>query len=252
MRLQVIIIALITASFFSGCGNKITNPTQLTPVDISVTPLDNEEAELAALHLSGELVAPVGLYNKVKQELELIRSSWKDSIIFVNLEFVPFYKASALLMAADTIVFDSMLAGTYIAWDSLNSYYRLKQFKEIFTFNDKVYFQLNFTGRLNSFVLNRAYKDLPDLLGVGWITNRTGDYPLLVPFKTGNRIKYFFRHGYGDCPSGCLNSDVFYFTVERGQAIYHGSYSYEFPLVQPIPTWLDTFEMAFNKYHEVY
>jgi hypothetical protein len=28
---------------------------------------------------------------------------------------------------------------------------------------------------------------------------------------------YIFRHGYGDCPSGCINQDLYYFTVEDNE-----------------------------------
>ena len=56
-----------------SCDDKSLSPTIQKDPDFSLTPMENEEAELAALHLSGKLIAPLPLYEQIKEELELIR-----------------------------------------------------------------------------------------------------------------------------------------------------------------------------------
>ena len=57
-------------------------------------------------------------------------------------------------------------------------------------------------------------------------------------------FKYFFRDAWGDCPAGCIISDIYYLTSKQGQFEYKGSWSNQDEPDPPRPVWMDTFEMA--------
>ena len=80
---------------------------------------------MVALDLSRKLIAPLPLYEQIKEELELIRETWSDSITHVNIEFEPFYHPSIISIWVSPPTHDSIVAGTYHHWDSLNDYYRI-------------------------------------------------------------------------------------------------------------------------------
>lgn len=208
------------------------------------TPTDDFEAETAAYSLSGTRLAPLYLYEKIKSELDIIRTQ-HDSVPGVRVEYIPFYPTSQLLALFDSVVTDSIRAGTYDAWDSLNDFCRL----------DSLYFQwrdyiiLQFEGHQNPSALYDLYEDLPGLQGVGRFP-RGGDWPQLLLKMEGREIKYFFREAWGDCPSGCINSKYSYLTVSDQVATFHGSYQYTYPpdSASPPPAWMDTARQAHDDY----
>ena len=212
--------------------------------------MENEEAELAALHLSGKLIAPLPLYEQIKEELELIREAWSDSIVHVNMLFDPFWTESRIKVNVNSTTFDSMRLGEYHHWDSLNDYYRIDTitFGQSFSSTYR-WANLNFGGRLNPILLVDLYAGLPGFTSVTSVTTYAlGDRPILLLLRDDQTVKYFFRYAYGDCPSGCAISEIYYFTVEQKEAKYHGSY-FTYPQDSIRPVWFDTFLIAFDKYY---
>lgn len=60
--------------------------------------------------------------------------------------------------------------------------------------------------------------------------------------KAGDTWRLTFTHGWGDCPSGCINNEAWYFTIQAEQARWigystreynSGSNSYSFLIVKP-------------------
>ena len=89
------------------------------------TPTDDFEAEIAAYSMSGTRLATLYLFDKIKTELDIIRTQ-HVSVPGVRVEYIPFYPTSQLLALFDSIVTDSIRAGTYDAWDRLNDFCRLE------------------------------------------------------------------------------------------------------------------------------
>ncbi|MGH8014727.1 MAG: hypothetical protein ACREBV_00870, partial [Candidatus Zixiibacteriota bacterium] len=79
MKSATIVFAFTLTILLVACQEKAMNPTTQMGPNFSVTPMENEEAELLALHLSGDIIAPVNLYEKIKYELQLIRQTWINS-----------------------------------------------------------------------------------------------------------------------------------------------------------------------------
>lgn len=234
-----------------SCDDKSLSPISPKGPDFSLTPMENEEAELAALHLSGKLIAPVPLYRQIKEELELIRETWSDSISHANMKFEPYWTVSKIKVYVDSSTFDSMQLEQYHHWDSLNDYYRIDTIAfGRYSFIDQQWANLYFEGRLNPLLIVDIYAGLPGFIGVNSVvTFPIGDSPRLVLLRDKNTIKYFFSYAYGDCPSGCLNSEIYYFTIDKGVAVYHGLWKRTiFEPHPPPPNWADTVIEAFKLY----
>ena len=232
-----------------GCEEKAFNPSAPKVPDFSLTPMENEEAELAALYLSGELIAPVPLYNQFRNEVALIRNTWKDSIYHTDIEFKTIFLVSEVVVITTGAVYDSMQSGVYHHWDSLNSYYGLDSMRFVFRNEDFSMVVIYFRGRLHSTVLSNKYSLLPGIRYAEpnmWV----GEFPVILPIQFGKLIKYFFNYAHEDCFDGCDYHDVFYFTVSDDSAYYHGSYSFNvWEIPPPEPSWFDTARMAYQEYH---
>ena len=238
---------LLLGLALNQCSNK--RPTHSGGDDIDTltfveTPTDDFEAETAAYFLSGTRLAPQHLFDKIKTELDTIRAQ-HDSVPGVQVEYTPYHLTSELGVQFDSITTDSIRAGTYHAWDSLNDLYRLDSLHNWW----RDYINLYFEGNQNPTALYHLYKDLPGLLGAGrW--PKGGDWPMLLLKMEGQKIKYFFREAWGDCPSGCIYSRYNYFTVSAGTATFHGSFD-DFPIdsTKPYPPWVDTALQAHRDYY---
>lgn len=245
---SIVAIALIV--LLVACQEKAMNPVVPSGPDFSVTPMEDGEAEMAALHLSGELIAPISLYNRVKKEFGLIRTTWSDSISLVNMKFETFWEPSTLYFGITRDAYDSISRSNYHHWDSLNEYYRVKNIDLHFAYYGSS-MKLTFEGRLNSLLLGPAYSGLPGIRYL-YTTARGGDRSEVWLHKEGEVIKYFFRHGSGDCEAGCIVSDIYYFTILNDTALFHGSYTYYSGEFDNIPTWFDTALTAWKNYRVSY
>jgi len=229
----------------------LANYDERSPVrsnsDLNSTPMENEEAELAALWLSGELVAPEYLYNKIRDDLDLIRSTWQDSVSEVEIIFNPYWQSSYLSFGFYQNTYDSILSGDYHAWDSLNEVYHVNNMSFI---DEITHVSLHFEGKLNPIVLVDIYAGLP---GTRYIHSgaTVGDYPMLLIFNARGKLKYFFRNAWGDCPAGCIYSTYNYFEVVDDSAIHRGAWYPETPEdYDNAPIWFDTVLMARDNYFQ--
>jgi hypothetical protein len=94
--------------------------------NIGLTPWANEEAELMALCLSGELVAPACLYRQVLNDLAAIRFVFSDDFKPINhITFMPPWIVSCLIIGFDDNTAQKVANGEYHAWDELNNKYQV-------------------------------------------------------------------------------------------------------------------------------
>lgn len=230
----------------SACGEKVIGPAQ-SVLDLTLTPMANEEAELMAYQMTGELVAPVGIYQRIEKDLELIRNTYMDSISQVNIEYVPHTPPSLLYVRFDSETFDSVVAGNYHYWDDLNNLLRVESI-DISTSNRTVI--LHFEGRLNSVALVEKYAGIEGAESV--LTLRgNGQEPTVFALKNKTQIDYFFMEYRETCPGGCNLLDFYYFTVENNQAVFHGSYLFTHGYDDSyVPEWAGTALDAYNNYRQ--
>jgi len=226
------VIVLLAA--LVGCSGRGTNPED-TGTDSSIhDPFDNEEAELLALIMSGELCAPKKLYDQVDGNLQTIRDRWGDSIPYLrSIQYRPFWSPSYLGLGVDSDALADMKAGTYSAWDSLNEFFHLDQvIIPSSPYSDDHYAALSFVPRLDPRGLTDAYAGLP---GLRWVQPNVpiGDWSCIYGGRHGTTATYLFRNAWGDCPSGCLTSEFWYFRADGDSIEYVGNWTLSSDTTRP-------------------
>ena len=213
-------LPIIAVLFFFSCDNS-TGPTHNEPLtfeeNLALSPRPDAEAEEMALYLSGDLVAPEELYQRIKFALRKLRRQYSDIIPAVNNHFRSKIITSYFEISFTAEAVDSIRAGGLYEWDSLNTYYsaRLDTSSALF-WGEWHSGNLYFRPRLNPIKLYNEYKDIENLGNFG-IHDPIGDAPNIYPwFDDDSSLIFVVRDAWGDCLSGCIES-YFYFFKESNR-----------------------------------
>jgi len=230
---------------YSG-GDDSQNPQPSEPNDpFAATPRADKEAELMALWLSAEIMAPDSLYNAVDKGLKFIRGNYPDSIPCSLFAFKPEFIPSVLIVVFTDSLAKEYRAGNYHDWDSLNNYFRVQEI-DTSVFLGKLSARLKFKGVLNPYHLEHIYmNNLPEMYLID-PDGFAGDWPNFYPWVVDNRLEFFLRDAWGDCPAGCLDQDVYAFLQNDGEYEYAGFHSDT--LVQAKPLWWGDFREALKRF----
>lgn len=247
------IIAGLLLLLLSGCSDSPTESNQAVPDLLELTPMPNEQAELIAIWTSEQITAPLSYYNRIVKELEIIETKWGDSLevwddyaewggsIYQgdDVVFVPPWEISFLEFQTDSAytqnVFDSTYQDLYALLDSLH-YIEL-------TYNQQQYypvtFSVTFKGRLNSKLVGERLSQIDGIISVKirpamYIGSISNLYPLI----DNTSSHYFFYYGYNDCPSNCIDAQIYYVKITSDSAYIAGSYNTEHDPVEP--GWIDS------------
>lgn len=213
------------------------NPPSYQPPDLSKTPRENREAEIAAMVLSHELVAPQWLYERIRKDLEQIRATFGDSLPVRIVAFSPYWKPSSISARIDQAVLADTASGARSLIDSLNAAYRCTS-ESNYWLN---WYNFRFEGVLNSHRLVDVYAKVPSMEVVCPEGPGPGDHSEIYLWQSRNAIQYFFRYAFGDCPSGCIYSVMFYFKTTDRELKYLGYYPHDLHNPEePKPAWFDT------------
>ena len=235
---RIILAAILVLPLIIGCSK--STKTECPPL----TPRANEEAELVALCLSGELVAPNGLYEQVRRDLAAIRATFGDTFELINqIRFSPPWVPGNLMLGFDETAFQLLRDGQYHAWDDLNQQYEVTDMDTVpFTSGGVVL--LIFQRRLHPWRLAKLYEDLPGVWTVS-PNHIIGDWSNVYARQTWEGMTYLFRRGWGDCPSGCIYSEYWYFRVDDNWPMFVGHWV---PHQQSnVPEWWE--EARLNREH---
>ena len=211
---QIVLLLLLVSCILASCSSPFGNR------NIDLTAEDYKEAELIALCLSGELVAPNNLYNQVLEDLADIRSTYGDS--FGSIQRIRFrspWVAGNLIISFDSSAAQMVADGEYHAWNQLNEQF---QVTDIDTSSIKYqWVLLTFNDRYHPRRVAEEYKDLP---GVRYAEPNgiMGDFSNIYPKESLRGITYLFREGSGDCPSGCIFNLYWYFVPEWNRPMLRG------------------------------
>lgn len=227
---RIIILLSLLSLVLVGCSNPYNS---LNKQDLELTSEDTEEAELIALCLSGELVAPNNLYNQVLVDLANIRYAFGDKFEPIqSIRFRPPWVPGCLIVSFDSSAAEMVANGEYHYWDELNQRY---QVTEIDTMGIRYnWVVLYFKDKLHPRRLAGLYAGLP---GINYAepNGQYGGSSNVYPLQTIRGISYLFREGWGDCFSGCIYNRYWYFVVELNRHIFIG---YWFPNENPVePRW---------------
>lgn len=224
---RITLVVILLSCFIISCSKSTKNENgneNTEPPPIEFTPKENEEAELIALCLSGELVAPDSLYNQILSDLAAIRATFGDTFEVVNrIKFSPPWVAGCLIIGFDDSTVQQIRNGQYHAWDSLNQQYQVTKIDTI-VFDWLGIALLSFEGRLHPYRLAEVYAVLPGV----WAASPNGirgDYPNIYARQTGSGLTYLFRDAWGDCPSGCIYSEYWHFIFEGDQPVFIGHWA---------------------------
>jgi hypothetical protein len=226
-----------------GCEDTVTPQSSKSPSSIlDQTPRADGEAEAVALWLSGELVAPQSTYEKVHNGLDAVRRDFGDSIpALTRTYFVAPWVPGELLLILTEDAWAALRRGEYHDLDSLNAYYRATKVDTSLIPSFRLMI-VQFEGRLHPERLAEAYAKVPSLERADpngqW--NNTSD---VYPWLAGDGMTFLFREGWGDCPSGCIYNQFWYFRVNGENAEYVGTFVAR---EDPVPPWWEEAKTAFD------
>lgn len=221
---------ILISMLMVGCDG-VTKPEQVDPLAdlkqrLAQSPRDNEEAELMALFLSGEIAAPETLYIQVRDALTRLRDAFSDSVpcldsISYRHKFLTSYLS--LWMLDDAV--EKVRNGSYHDWDSLNTLYRVTSI-DTSSFSRERYrvASLQFEGRLNTALLKEYYENLYGVYDVTRSSYFFGDGPNIYPWIIDTGFTFLLRATNPFCPSGCGLGHVWYFKEMDMQPVLIGDY----------------------------
>ncbi len=214
---RIILLLSLVSCWIIKCSNPFSS---LRKQDIELTAEDYVEAELVALCLSGELIAPDDLSSQVLGDLAEIRSIYIEKYSsFSRIRFEPPWIPSCLIISFDSATAQQVANDEYHSWDQLNESYEVINIDTSSIRNDWVV--LNFRDRLHPRRLAEIYGTLPGVIYAEpdfW----GGDSSRVYPRQTYRGITYLFYEGWGDCPAGCINKIYWYFGIGYNRPAFIG------------------------------
>jgi hypothetical protein len=243
MNRSIWIVAIVAATgLWVGCSGSDLQGTGTPPPDTIV--ITSEEAELAALWLSGELTAPQDLLDAIAADLHSIRTEYADSTLLASVEFFPPWEPSKILIQLTPEGVQRLRDGDFAEFDSLGVEFGVTKVDTTSLWQYLRVAKLSFSGLKHPVPIARAYAALSDVVFAepnGFVGGRSNVYP----WKITGGMSYLIRYAWGDCPSCCINSIFWYFRVRNGVVEYVGRVQKP---DEPNPAWWDEAKLAYEAY----
>jgi hypothetical protein len=188
-----------------------------TPAQIASTPRSNTSLEMLALTLTQDVVAPQSIYDRVTRDVPKVK---KQNSSLSNITHRPRHNGKSLLMQTTGQTAQEIKNGTYTDWDCLNQHY-VDQSHDVLNFTNAV--KLELKGRYDLSIVGSDYAALPGIKNAG-PNQFGGDGSTICADRNGDTYHYVFVEGWGDCPSGCIHHNYWYYTVDAsGQVTKKGA-----------------------------
>lgn len=215
----VLFLAFLTA-VLAGCdGSDTTGPGGGSTTDLGRSPRADEEAEWAAVWLSGALAAPDSLYRGIHDDLLAVRTEFRESYPIVDsLTFVlPWPPTVEVEFQAP--VREEIRQDAYRDWDEMNGRFGLAAIDTLSHFPGSSYLTLSFSKRLHPMRLADYYLTLRGVTSVGYPLG--GGAPMtLYPLQVDDRRVYLFRN----CTDLCEEREYWYFRMGEQGPEFAGYY----------------------------
>ncbi len=166
-----------------------------TAEETASTPRADGSLELLAAAIDGSLVASQPTYDRVVADVAAIKSA---NPALAAISHLGVHDGRTLLLGVDQSTEQAIIAGTYTAWDCMNTRY------ELATVNvQSWYTMLSFPGNYQTEHLLAEYLSLPGVVSAepNWLV---GDGPTICGNRDGETYTYVFDDASGDCPAGCI------------------------------------------------
>ena len=168
------------------------------------------EAQMLAIEVSGQLRPPEELAIRIDNDSTVTRFTFP---FIASIHYRYPYSPDELIVGLTDTAMSQYLAGQYHAVDALNEEYGVIDIRTLST-NLKIII-LTFNQIYNMPMLSNIYEQA-DPVGIRYAEPNYygGDGSTII----ANLPFYTFVHAWGDCPSGCINHDYYFFLVEQGQS----------------------------------
>lgn len=212
-------------------------------------PWEDREAEELSVWISGELVAPLSVYERVRDELATIRLNWGDSVPSVRyVKFYSGYSPGGLDLIVQSGAYERMKNGLHREFDSLNSLLGTSSIGWSSDGASRNRIALRFQYLYNACHLFNMYAVLEGVLSV----HGTGVWDIyrraLYATTRADTIRYLFQDGWGDCPAGCIVYRYCYFESTPEVIRFMGEWNTG--QESPLPTWHDLIERSKLEHYE--
>ena len=240
-----------SVSFGGSNGNENSEVEDKPEETIGVgwnTPLPDEEAELMAIWLSGEITAPEDLYDRIRNGLKILRHQHGDMIPAVNIEFRFPVPISRLNFGLDSALYNEIQSSEYTGWDSLNEYYEIDTIKYHF-FLGNITGNICFKGNKNPYWILEDYR-LLDRFKYFKIERSFGDPSNIFPWLDQDKFVFMIRDTEGCIyPNGCGDvAEMFYFVMEENRFELVGNKSYAVDPVFFGMGWDESYMAPYRRY----
>ena len=192
----------------------------------SVRAVECTDAELLALEISGELLPPPAMVDQIEQDLASIYAVEPYLAKLDNR--APWVPGQIIVKITDDALVE-YLAGEYHDLDALNATYGLVEDRVLFN----SWLILKFADPYHPHVLGDVYAAVESVINVE-ANGIVGDGDDIIATEVG---RYTFKHGWGDCPAGCIKEHFWVYTVEGGLAQLVNEYGDDFTAAADAGSW---------------
>ncbi len=235
---------LIAALAFSSLGcaadsSSICKAPPGAPQEIAATPRQDAHLELLALRLSDGITAEEAVYQRLARDVGAIRVEFPA---VRDIKYFAPYSGTGINVTLDEPSLAKLQAGEYQAWDCLNRHFGVAEISP----PSETMVTLTFKGRFKLEQVAAAYKSIAGVADAEPVT-ALGDGPTIsVAQDESSTWRYVFDNKSGDCMSGCMVHDAYYFGVtEDGKPTLLGRWQSS-SAGEPKPDWVDRYLMSKN------
>ncbi len=183
--------------------------TAAAPAQTSTFPCD--DARFIALEISGDLIPPEALTDQIYNELALI---YDHTPAMSRIHYSPAaWPGTILIDVGDSIGY--LIANQqYQGFDSLDAIYGEHTREQLFEFSYQ-HWMFDFDACYNPGPLAEIYGQAPGVENT-WVDYMFGDGDAITAAVTDTLSTYTFRHGWGDCPAGCIDEHFWTYQIQNG------------------------------------
>lgn len=164
---------------------------------------DCTDAEILALEISGEPLPPPAMVDQIEQDLASIREA---NPYLAQIHVMPTWVPGRIVVKLTDDALAEYQAGEYHDLDELNATYGAVKFQSVFS----SWFRLEFADPYNPSLVAPEYDAVESVL-LAEPDGIIGDGDDIYATEVG---RYTFKHGWGDCPAGCIKAHFWVYTVQ--------------------------------------
>jgi len=206
----------------------------IAPPEDTTQPLKYQsESELLAVYTSGTLRPQEWLVRKIDHELDLIRTTWSDSVPDVNIKFLSPFMGSGVTIRVTPQLLEELKAGTNLEWNDLIAELALNVHFYDWNFNPH-YIGLRPANIMHPIRLAEYFVDFPGVEYIHAGGNLQGWEDFYARVPSANGAKYYFKNC--TCPE--LWHAYAYIEVDSDSAHLLGVHSECFESMVNYPTWV--------------